>query len=449
MAMQIGEMLLREKALTPLDLEEAIGWQVIYGGRLGTNLLELGLVEEETLARLLGRQLGCEWTHGEVELSEAVVGTIPAMMARRQEIVPWRIEGRRFKVLVTAPSDNVAMFDELGFKLGLIVQPVIAPEFRIHQALRRYFDSSRQMRAIDYGHRPKGPRALEQEQKSEEQAIDDLIDDSSFAAIYADAIAGQNVPPDAQDAPHFAAFATSPATAPIVYEDALTFLTPIDDDLPVLDAELVEEESAASDEPAPSLEPGSWAAVFAELAAKASAQETSEPRVELDLSPLSFQAAAQAIKEAEGRDEVARAVLRYARSKAKRTFLLTLQGNFLTGWHAMGDEVEDDVAQKIVVPLDEPSIFRLVRESRSHYIGPVGKDAGNVQFLKLAGKKWPATAAVMPILFGGRVIYLLYTDNGHRQQVNPDVGELLVLAQNITRSVEQMVARKAGRARHP
>src|SRR5690606_21731748 len=99
LAMQIGEMLVRAKAITPGDLEEAIGWQVIYGGKLGTNLLELGLVDERVLAEHLGKQQACEWTCGEFELPASIVRTIPASVARRQEIVPWRIEGKRFKVL--------------------------------------------------------------------------------------------------------------------------------------------------------------------------------------------------------------------------------------------------------------------------------------------------------------------------------------------------------------
>src|SRR5205809_6052209 len=46
--------------LTEEGLEEAMDWQVLYGGRIGTNLLELKLVEEEQLAHALGKQLGAE-----------------------------------------------------------------------------------------------------------------------------------------------------------------------------------------------------------------------------------------------------------------------------------------------------------------------------------------------------------------------------------------------------
>jgi hypothetical protein len=139
---------------------------------------------------------------------------------------------------------------------------------------------------------------------------------------------------------------------------------------------------------------------------------------------------------------VARTVLRYARSKAKRAVLLSIQGDVALGWEAVGEDLTPDVARMIAFPLTVPSAFRLVRESRSHYIGPLGKETGNVRFLKLAGKKWPASAVLLPVLFRGRVVYILYVDNGHKQHVDADVGELLILSQNISRSMEEMVAKK-------
>ena len=100
------------------------------------------------------------------------------------------------------------------------------------------------------------------------------------------------------------------------------------------------------------------------------------------------------------------------------------------------------MARRIAFPLSVPSAFQLVRTSRSHYIGPLGKESGNVRFLKLAGKKWPASAVLLPVLFRGKVVYILYVDNGHKQHVDADVGELLILSQNITRSMEQMVSQR-------
>lgn len=499
--MQIGEMLVRAKAFSPADLEEAVSWQVLYGGRLGTNLLELGLVDERLLAESLGKQMGCEWTSGEMELPASMVQTIPSVVARRHEIVPWKVEGKKFKVLAIAPRENLAMLDEMGFRLGKIVKPVVAPEFRIHQLLRRYFGSVRQMRALDFGVKPKGKRAQEAERKAENEALEkaaDLMDDDAFAAIYNQVMEDRSAnagpapqstpmariamvsvpaalaptpgkpgipsgwtaappppvvpgPPVMKPAAPVAAPAPRPAPPPPpapappppepVYADAEALLTPSDEDeLPLLEAELVEDTAPVETEE-DGLRQDQWAAAFSDLE-KSIEESEPPPAPPAELTPLTFKEAVAAIAASEGRDGVARSVLRYARSNAARAILVQVQGDVALGWDAIGEDLTPDLAKRIAFPLTAPGAFRLVRESRSHYIGPLGKEAGNVRFLKLAGKKWPGSAVLLPILFRGKVVYILYVDNGHKQQVNPDVGELLILSQNITRSMEQMVAKR-------
>src|SRR2546428_10440344 len=94
---KIGELLIRGGHLTPDGLEEALDWQVLYGGRLGTNLLELKLVEEEQLARALGKQLGAEVAWGELQIDPPLGSAVPKHIADRQEVVPWKLEKRRVK----------------------------------------------------------------------------------------------------------------------------------------------------------------------------------------------------------------------------------------------------------------------------------------------------------------------------------------------------------------
>src|SRR5207302_1398571 len=93
-AVKLGEILVQEGHLTQEGLEEALDWQVLYGGRLGTNLLELRLVEEEQVARALGKQLGCEVAWGELQPQDEVVPLLPKHVADRDEMVPWKMEKR-------------------------------------------------------------------------------------------------------------------------------------------------------------------------------------------------------------------------------------------------------------------------------------------------------------------------------------------------------------------
>jgi len=84
----------------------------------------------------------------------ALVPAIPKHIADRQEIVPWKLEKRRLKVLCC--EIRVSELDQLSYKTGRTCVPVIAPEFRVYQLLRANYQAMRQMRALDFGVVPEG-----------------------------------------------------------------------------------------------------------------------------------------------------------------------------------------------------------------------------------------------------------------------------------------------------
>src|SRR5882762_7844348 len=191
---KIGEVLIREGHLTQEGLEEALDWQVLYGGRLGTNLLELKLVGEEHLARALGKQLGAEVAWGELSMDPARVSAVPKHIADRQEMVPWKLEKRRLKVLCC--EIKLSELDQLSYKTGRTCVPVIAPEFRIFQLLRAHYQAVRQMRALDFGVVPEEGREARRRKKAKEagQVVEEapeLIDEAAFNDIYAKVVTGR------------------------------------------------------------------------------------------------------------------------------------------------------------------------------------------------------------------------------------------------------------------
>jgi hypothetical protein len=585
LAANIGDILIRTGVLSRADIEEAVGWQVLYGDRIGTNLLELGLITEESLASTLGKQLGCEWACGELELDPKLVPMVPAAIARRNEVVPWRIDGRKLRMLCISPGENIALFDEIGHRLGKVVKPVVAPEFRVHQLLRRHYGSTRQLRSLDFGIQPRERTGIIKTSGPQLPA-EDLMDDSAFSEMYERGAAGravagligqpprwsgseppparkptlirppavspeqfergpaevprETIPPVSQRpaekdpeslAPEEAAAlielreiveeveptAPQPASRPAAIteppslpasetnERTSLLLRPSTVSVPRVEADslpsIVPAVSLAppvaitpplgavaakppthdsgpsfgpiSDPPsmaaAPAHPPSDPAApepsfLTKELDAYVDSIQAEQWDVELgdieelvlsgkhpvpsppDMSPLSFEEALAAIARATDRNEVARSVLRYARSQAARAMLLSVQGDVALGWDAAGENLDQEVARAVALPLTVPSAFRLVRASRSHYLGPLAKETGNIRFLKDAGKQWPASAVLLPILFRGRVVYILYVDNGHKKFANANVGELMLLSQHITRSVEEMIARRQSSA---
>src|SRR5438445_7816901 len=208
---KIGELLMSAGHLTPDGLEEALDWQVLYGGRLGTNLLELKLVEEEQLARALGEPPGGEVAWGELQVDPAVVSAVPKHVADRQEMVPWKLEKRRLKVLCC--EIKVGDLDQISYKVGRTCVPVVAPEFRIFQLLRLHYQATRQMRALDFGVVPEeGRRKKAKAAEKKLESAPELIDENEFNEIYNRIIPAG--PGAAAAAPEAGMRATRPSPAP-------------------------------------------------------------------------------------------------------------------------------------------------------------------------------------------------------------------------------------------
>ena len=419
--MRIGEILIREGHLTQDGLEEALDWQVLYGGRLGTNLLELKLVEEEQVARALGKQLGCEVAWGELQPQDEVVPLLPKHVADRDEMVPWKMEKRRLKVLCT--EIHLQKMDQLGYKVGRACLPVIAPEFRIFQLLRANYGATRQMRALDFGVVPTEGREERRRKKQKQesgpaQLGGELIDEAAFNDIYNRVVQGRPTPPRGTAAVAAPA-QVEPPPAEVVEalpEDAIL-------------GELPTEPEPAEAEPGPAPAAASWE------------EPPLPPQPKMEDAPLDFKEALRLLEGVSDRNAIAHVVLRASRSKAKRALLLLVQGGVALGWDGLGEGLEQ-AAQIVAIPLSAPSAFQLVVKTRSHFLGPLQKTPLNVRFLAQLGKKVPLSSLIVPILHRERVSHLLYLDNGHKQQAPTDVGEMLILSQRIGQTVEALVQKK-------
>jgi hypothetical protein len=90
----------------------------------------------------------------------------------------------------------------------------------------------------------------------------------------------------------------------------------------------------------------------------------------------------------------------------------------------------------------------MVRDLRSHFLGPMKKTPGMTTFYSLLGGGFPTTAIVLPLLVRGKPVHLLYLDHGPNELTPPDIGELLIVSQSVSRSYEALIARRQA-ARSP
>lgn len=142
-------MLIRGGVLTEDQLQEALHAQAIYGGRLGTNLVEMGLVGEVELARLLNEKLGVPSVDpASLESIPApVIGLIAQKTVLHFRVLPVALEGRKLTLAMVDPTDFAAI-DEIGFVTGLVVVPRVCSELRLALALEHYYGIKRTLRYI-------------------------------------------------------------------------------------------------------------------------------------------------------------------------------------------------------------------------------------------------------------------------------------------------------------
>src|SRR5215831_7074639 len=120
--MRLGAMLVRDGRLTPAQVLAAVGQQARVGGRLGTVLIEMHLIDAETLTVYLGLDL-----------------CVPLVVQERQLIVAMR-----------DPHDLLAL-DELAVATGYRIIPRVAPEVRLHYYLEKFYGVKRPPRFMALG----------------------------------------------------------------------------------------------------------------------------------------------------------------------------------------------------------------------------------------------------------------------------------------------------------
>ncbi|MGA9522622.1 MAG: hypothetical protein WBV82_14240, partial [Myxococcaceae bacterium] len=156
MALRLGELLVQQRIVTPKQLEEALKAQMIYGGRLGTNLVELGHITLDELARALGaqRQMPVATSADFDAVTPSTLELISAETAAKFVAFPLFRDGpRRIKVAMLNPY-SIEDLDQLGFITGMRVVPFIAPELQIYFYLERHYGISRDARYIRLGPDP-------------------------------------------------------------------------------------------------------------------------------------------------------------------------------------------------------------------------------------------------------------------------------------------------------
>ncbi len=144
MSQRLGDLLVKEKVITPEQLEQALKAQKESNGRLGSVLVKLGFLSDEDVTNFLSRQYGVPAINlSYFEIDPSVIKLIPQETARRYQILPLSRVGASLTIAMVDPT-NVFAMDDIKFMTGFNIEPVVASESAIMEGIEKAYGSSQE-----------------------------------------------------------------------------------------------------------------------------------------------------------------------------------------------------------------------------------------------------------------------------------------------------------------
>ena len=394
-ALRIGEMLVAEKLLTTEQLNEAIEAQYLYGSRLGTSLVELGYIDEQTICKTLSRKLSLPYIEPEalMAIPEDILALVSPDLATKYLVVPCDLIGKKLYLAMADPT-NLATIDELSFRLNLLIVPVVVSEIRLMFALYKFYQLkltprlqilSKHMLNLKVQKAEKqsspwqekeslSPVSLEEKLSGNDNLKIEKLDDSSQQASSSTVSAAKDI------------------------------------DLQPQDHEV-----------------------------KANPLTGESPEL------MSFGDCCNLLAFARGREEIAGIVLDYLGQEIACAAFLTVKSGAVVGWHAIVEKQPIQDFCSLTLALDQTSTLRKVVENRLYYLGPPTRTEQDIKLMKRLGPRPPEGVLSVPLVIKDRLIGLLYLQD-NRDLLATKLDETHQLVTKIAMAFEILILRGKIRA---
>jgi Type II secretion system (T2SS), protein E, N-terminal domain len=456
--MKLGEMLVRDGRILPVQLQHAIAHQARSGGRLGSILVELGYLDAETLTVYLGLGLGMPIATGATleRCKRSAVRLLTPQQAARYRCVPIVIQGQTLILAIADPLDMPTL-DALHNVTGYRVLPRVAPEIRIYYYLERFYGVPRPHRFVALGDSPRGnpaigshtgglpgpplpglpprrsaPMSVTGPQPTVRRAASVAAERNITrpppvpAPLEAAPMAPATMPMAAAPMPASTPMAAAPmAAAPMAAANApVRALTAEEHEALEIDANDLVDELDADDAATAGRVPAHAARASARLPAAAPRAPISSAALpalahesiaaddrDTERGPhpvLTLDTALAVMASTDQRGAVADAILGYAASMFEVAALCLVRDHLAVGWKGFGPAVDDERIETLLVPLEMPSIYQLAERSRELFRGHAFPAALHDHVFKVLRCPPPLYSVVAPILIGQRVVNLLY-----------------------------------------
>jgi len=401
---EFGSFLVEREVLSQHELDEGLRFQAVYGGRIGTCLLDLGYLVIEELAAHLSDYFDVpipppDWADQPDPKAAAVV---PTPLIRQIQALPLKLEKAKLHVAMIDPR-NEEHVDFLRMASAREVVPYVLPEKTIVWLLESHLGIDRNPRFIGMISRPRGIGMSDEEAEAAtplaraRRRSRTILDDE--AAPTAERVSAQ-----------------SSSAAP---EAAETDLSEADetDEIILLDelvAEPVSQEGWELPDSTPDAPP--MDAGFSSHVAHLEAE----------------------LHGATERDEIVRLGLLLASSYARVAGLFVVRSNFVSGFRASTPEMTANMAS-IEIPLDAPSMLTYPAMSRMPFRGTPPPDGIDGRLIDSLGRQDVRDVFVHPIIIRDRTVNMLYADNGGDAFGETSIAALTALCDCLARAYERLL----------
>ena len=426
---RLGELLISARLIDQEQLDRALRAQVVWGARLGTNLVELGATDIESLGRTLGRQhgmpaaLGRHFDRADMELQKRVTPEL----ARQWSVVPllYINKERKTAVAATGPLPEEAVV-QLAAAFACTADDVliaVAPELRIRYHLERVYGIQRTQRFLrsrksTLASFPEFDNIPIEVDADADVAVPIIVDDSAHPTAA--------VGPHPSDHPLAAAVGPHPSDHPLA-----AAVGPHPSDHPLAGR-------AVTRPPLPAAKVDDIAALIEEAVDAVTAREPTEPvgrdrrtyvrtlaeqaeppqtiarlalrRVAVPASTASLLDALRGIRRGPNRDRVAALVIETLDkhiASCDAALLLVVRGDVAISWKHFSRSMTK--APELAVPLDKPGLVPTVVEMNvTARCGVEELGAIDRRLLRLLGES-DGDLVVVPIAIADRVVALIAT----------------------------------------
>lgn len=425
-----GHHLVEQGVLTSEQLDEALRFQQVYGGRTGTVVVDLGYLVVEELAEHLSDHTCVplpppEWL--ETPDSNALK-QVPPPLIRRCQALPLSLEGGDLHVAMLDPTDPEKL-DFLAMASSRPVVPYVLPERRLLYWLEVHCGIDRPPRFLGMLTQPRQIGLTPEELEAGTPMLDTR-----------ERIAHVSAKSKARAEPAVAvAVAVGDATA-VSDELSAAPTAPPEPPLPAIPAsgnDREDDEILLLDE------------LVAEAPAETSAWEISNPAPQAaqvgnetaSTESLSHRLARleSELYQSRNRDEVIALALEIASSFCESTALFVVRGETVSLFRAHG-EAPPASADELTIPIHMPSLFTQPAQTGLPFRGH--PPSGGVDGRVLEGLRREAVQEILvhPVVIRDRVVNLLYADNGGEVFGETSIGALTALGQTLSRAYERLIA---------